>query len=372
MDYYTVHGEIAKGYFGSSYRVREKHNKKRFRTMQMIKFSSEDKAKAALSTIQSLFSVPKHDHICRYRDAFFHYQHGAHFANAVLEVCISTNLNDYVLRRYNDLDDDCLKGFMLQLIDALSFLHQRKLFHNALTPHNVLVGYDKKNELCLKLANFGLSTVYQNDHKSFTMYCPPELTPGTEPKVTGKHGDKCDIFSLGILFCAMLEFRTLDADDQNDKVLAAYVQFPGYGLIPVGKFLRENPSVDLDRHLFSKTSTDVRHIVRQMLTAAAPHRPSAKSVRKHLVSCLGVRFGNHHESSTSTAKRTVRSKSRKRGREVLGEDFSCLNTPMKKPRARVPSSSTQKPNGLIGYLGAMATAAGVYWGLKKENSSSVS
>ncbi|XP_075454770.1 serine/threonine-protein kinase pdik1l-like isoform X1 [Ascaphus truei] len=143
---------------------------------------------------------------------------GSCFLWFVMEYCDGGNLNDYLLSRAPDcrLHRSCMQ----QLGSALAFLHRHHIVHRDLKPDNVLVSQGPAGPE-LKVADFGLSKVCQgnvNQHR-FSSACGSDFYMAPEV-YEGRYTAKADIFSLGILFWAMIEMITFrDADSQKELLV---------------------------------------------------------------------------------------------------------------------------------------------------------
>lgn len=100
--------------------------------------------------------------------------------------------------------------FLMQLVDAVEYLHQLGIAHRDLKPENLLLDH-KYN---IKMTDFGLSNIYPAGKLLTTAcgspsYACPEMLSGKP-----YNGIKADIWSIGIVLYAMC-FGYLPFDNPN-------------------------------------------------------------------------------------------------------------------------------------------------------------
>ncbi|CAG9764341.1 unnamed protein product [Ceutorhynchus assimilis] len=121
------------------------------------------------------------------------------------------------LKRYMDvsklsLEQELVRNYMKQLVDAMAYLHSHRILHRDLKPQNLLV--DKEGHI--KLADFGLSRSFSLPTRTYThevvtmWYRAPELLLGEKMYCTG-----VDIWSLGCVMAEMLMKRALFPGDSE-------------------------------------------------------------------------------------------------------------------------------------------------------------
>ncbi|XP_032877613.1 serine/threonine-protein kinase PDIK1L-like [Amblyraja radiata] len=196
----------------------------------------------------------------------------------VMEFCDGGDLNDYLLSRA--LDCGLNLHFMQQLSAAVAFLHLNAIVHRDLKPDNVLVASSPAGPV-VKVADFGLSKCQSKGSVSqwqvseacgSDFYMAPELWEG-------QYSNKVDIFALGIIFWAMMERLTFREAESEKELLGMYLS-RGRHLVPVGKALMENPSLELAIPMNSKRSLSkgIQKLLQDMLAYNPRERPDAFSL----------------------------------------------------------------------------------------------
>lgn len=165
----------------------------------------------------------------------------------VMEYCDGGDLNQYLLSRPPDAQRN--HSVVRQLCSAVSFLHSLGITHRDLKPDNVLVCVMPKGPV-VKVADFGLSKMSEGvmdgdltrQHFSSTcgsdFYMAPEVWGGLT------YTAQADIFSLGVMFWAVLERITFLEEGTTQEQLGAYM-CRGRWLVPLGEALWENADLQL-------------------------------------------------------------------------------------------------------------------------------
>ncbi|XP_041831940.1 serine/threonine-protein kinase PDIK1L [Melanotaenia boesemani] len=164
----------------------------------------------------------------------------------VMEYCDGGDLNQYLLSRPPDTQRNY--NVVQQLCSAVAFLHGLGITHRDLKPDNVLVCVTPKGPV-VKVADFGLSKMSDGavdgrirQHFSSTcgsdFYMAPEVWGGLS------YTAQADIFSLGVMFWAVLERITFLEEGSTEEQLGAYVCKSRW-LMPLGEALWENADLQL-------------------------------------------------------------------------------------------------------------------------------
>lgn len=126
-----------------------------------------------------------------------------------------TEGNYYIITEYVEGSEDLLKFMQTkakrftevevkelwrQLLESVQFLHDRKIIHRDLKLQNILY-LQKSNQL--KIIDFGLAVTLESKQLAGTqvgspMFMSPQVINGIQ------YSNKCDIWSLGIVFYYML------------------------------------------------------------------------------------------------------------------------------------------------------------------------
>ncbi|XP_004542372.2 serine/threonine-protein kinase pdik1l-B isoform X2 [Maylandia zebra] len=167
----------------------------------------------------------------------------------VMEYCDGGDLNQYLLSRPPDAQRN--HNVVQQLCSAVAFLHSLGITHRDLKPDNVLVCVTPKGPV-VKVADFGLSKMSEGSvdggltRQHFSSTCGSDFYMA--PEVWGglTYTAQADIFSLGVMFWAVLERITFLEEGMTQEQLGAYVCKGRSGwLMPLGEALWENAELQL-------------------------------------------------------------------------------------------------------------------------------
>lgn len=152
----------------------------------------------------------------------------------VLPLLKGGNLKEHIIKSGHLSESESGK-ILRAILKALSYLHSLNIMHRDMKPDNVLFKSAPFQDSDIFLADFGLAA-YTGINKCSIHRCG---TPGfIAPEILNKTEDmlaydtKCDIYSLGIIFFAMLSGRLPFPSNRQEELLvqnaAGFYDFNSY------------------------------------------------------------------------------------------------------------------------------------------------
>lgn len=139
----------------------------------------------------------------------------------VLEFCSMGDLYEAIRLGKGPLETEHVRELMLQLIDAVEFMHSKGLYHRDVKPENIFLAADGS----LKLGDFGLSTTETWTHEACVgsdRYMAPEQY---DPAEIGYSPAQADIWSIGICLLNILFSRNpFVTPTQSDILYSDFVR----------------------------------------------------------------------------------------------------------------------------------------------------
>lgn len=139
----------------------------------------------------------------------------------VLEFCSMGDLYEAIQTGRGPRETEHVRAFMLQLVDAVDFMHSKGLFHRDIKPENIFLAQDGS----MKLGDFGLSTTETWTFESCVgsdRYMAPEQY---DPADNGYCPALADIWAIGICLLNILFSRNpFVAPSESDLLFADFVR----------------------------------------------------------------------------------------------------------------------------------------------------
>eukprot|EP00359_Climacostomum_virens_P003705 CAMPEP_0204916976 /NCGR_PEP_ID=MMETSP1397-20131031/14678_1 /ASSEMBLY_ACC=CAM_ASM_000891 /TAXON_ID=49980 /ORGANISM="Climacostomum Climacostomum virens, Strain Stock W-24" /LENGTH=468 /DNA_ID=CAMNT_0052089685 /DNA_START=407 /DNA_END=1813 /DNA_ORIENTATION=+ len=194
----------------------------------------------------------------------------AEYLAVVLEYAEGGSLYEY-MQSHKRLEEDLARQFMINLLQAIAYLHNNKCVHRNLKLENILL-MDRDNPLSFKVADFGLACDLSSEKLGTRCgsvgYIAPEII------LKRPQSNKVDLFSAGVIM---------------HMLLSGLAPFLGSTELLL---LRANAecAIDLNSIYWAHISDIAKDLVSRLLSKEALSRPSAKEALNHPMLQKGLRL----------------------------------------------------------------------------------
>jgi serine/threonine protein kinase len=211
---------LGEGSFGKVFKGKYKERQIAIKRIMLTKDNFEDPEQTA--SIQDITNEIKSLMIFNDKSIpqFYGLWINEEFFHLVFELVEGKNLKDC----YPMLSDKQKLETCLLLTQALQLIHNKHLIHRDIKPANVMVNIDDKNEIHLKLIDFGVSKIsnktltYTQNQFGTTRYMAPETFDlGKDDLI--HVSNKVDIWAMGCLISEIFSNEIPWAEIKNDLVL---------------------------------------------------------------------------------------------------------------------------------------------------------
>ena len=281
-----IQKRLGNGAFGVVYKVKDLASSREY-ALKDVLCTDTSEILNAIGEAMTLNQI-SHENVIAVEGAYqFRNALGLHML-ILTEYCAGGNLNE----RLNRASSEELNfEWMRQISDALAYLHSCNVVHRDLKPENVLLTEEED----VKLADFGLAREFialktdarLDDDSWLTSYAQYYMDSevGTPfwmaPEVfDGHYTEKADVFSLGVLFYAILE-RDFITDVNGKKFYGAFKRIRGKGKVGLGYAMAiHNPDISIDFSSRAQGSNTQQRITLDALEYDKEDRPSAAEVQR--------------------------------------------------------------------------------------------
>lgn len=277
-----IQQRLGNGAFGVVYKVKDEARSRKNYALKDVLCSHVLEVRNDIREAKTLYEI-SHENIIAIveADQFLDTQDRLHML-LLTEYCAGGNLNDRLARQSTE---EMNWKWMSQIAAAVAHLHSHGVVHRDLKPDNVL-WTAREN---VKLADFGLAREYialkradaqRNDGRWMTIYIQYYMNSEVGPVhwlapecFTGHYTEKADVFSLGILFFAILQRDFVEVDGK--AYYGAFKRIPGEGKVGVGFAMANDPDIDIAFSRRAQGSNDLQRLVLGALQYDPNDRPSA-------------------------------------------------------------------------------------------------
>ena len=282
---------LGEGSYGKVYKVESKENPGVFYALKKFKECNniEGLNYSAIREI-SILKELDHENIEKVLDAFYginclYVQY--EYIECVLSRLIKFNFGQKIINKKKPLlNEEDIKGIMLQILTGLAEIHNNGILHRDLAPSNILIDRDG----IIKIADFGLSRFIGSPGKSLSRgvttiyYRPPEICCGAK-----YYSFSVDIWSAGCILAEMLLSDVLFKGTQDIEILKEIFTLIGIpndsnwpDAMRLEKYIafKGGPPITI-RKKFEYFSEECRDLLEKMLVLDPNKRISANEALKH-------------------------------------------------------------------------------------------
>ena len=277
---------LGKGAFGVVYKVKDEATARVYalKDILCINRSEFTNVLGEISTMNQIF----HENVISVIETGrLHDDKGDLHMLILTEYCAGGTLNDRLARPSSE---EMNFKWMRQTVDALAYLHLSDIVHRDLKAENVLLTAEED----IKLADFGLAREFitlktdalldddswMNSYVQYYMDSKVGTPYWMAPEVfAGHYTEKADVFSLGVLFYAILQRDYITVN--RKKFYGAFKRIRGQGKVGLGYAMAyHNPNVTIAFSEQAQGSDTQQSITLEALQYDKDDRPSAEEIQK--------------------------------------------------------------------------------------------
>jgi len=214
---------LGKGGFAKCYRVTDMDTKEEWACKIIEKKSlTKQRHKTKLQTEIKIHRSIAHRHVVKFHDVFEDKDN----VYILMEICPNMTMLELVKRKKRLTETDT-RRYMLQMLDAVRHMHDKKVIHRDLKLGNIFLG--KGNEV--KIGDFGLACklLFDGERKKTLCGTPNYIAPEVLDGKNG-HSYEVDTWSIGVVLYTCLvgkpPFETQDVKSTYKLIKANSYSFP--------------------------------------------------------------------------------------------------------------------------------------------------
>ena len=191
---FTLTKPLGKGVFGEVFLTSKKGSSIKYATKKLDKekYSKNQKAKKYLDNEIDILKAIDHPNIVKLIDIQETLQH----CFIVTEFCnggsLSNCLEKYQQKHKKAFPEEIVQYLMRQIMDAICYLHDKKILHRDLKSDNILINYDDENDRIknniikgtVKIIDFGFARYLKKEELAYSaLGSPINMDPGILKKL---------------------------------------------------------------------------------------------------------------------------------------------------------------------------------------------
>ena len=195
---YKIEATLGKGSFATVKKAKHRESGERFAVKVMSKKKMSDEDKAATQQEIAILKDMDHPNIVNLIDVFEDERHWC----LVMELMQGGELFDEILAKEHFSEYDAREATK-SMIDAIQYCHEKGICHRDIKPENLLLKSKELGIQSLKVADFGLARLLdENTLASTTCGTPGYVAP--EVLMQKPYGKSCDLWSIGVVAFILL------------------------------------------------------------------------------------------------------------------------------------------------------------------------
>ena len=172
---YKIEGTIGKGSFATVKKAKHRETGVRYAVKVLSKKKMNDEEKLAMQLEIDILKQMDHPNIVKLMDVFEDERHWC----LVMELMLGGELFDQILEKEQFSETEARESCR-QIIDVIGYCHQQGIAHRDIKPENLLLVSKEVGITSLKIADFGLARLLNEDSFASTTcgtpgYVAPEV-----------------------------------------------------------------------------------------------------------------------------------------------------------------------------------------------------
>lgn len=235
-------------------------------------------SKAQLESEFAIHAQLQHPNVVRMHTVF----KGAKWIYVVLEMVSGGDLFDYLIQKsQHGVEEKAARRWFAQLLDGVDYCHKQNVVHRDLKPENILLSHSS-HDATLKIADFGLAKALTGRDVCRTncgtpQYMAPEVHFMGDAKISkaNGYGKEADLWGLGVILHVILTVTMPFGDDEDSQQL-----FNDINMHATNEQQQQDTRL-LHGEVWVRQSTEVKSLVRGLLTADVKGRTTIEGARAH-------------------------------------------------------------------------------------------